>query len=361
MKIWRCSSKRKGNNPIIAIILTGQTPSPLSSISNSLSMWEVIAWLKLSIEFCPASYNSAYAGTSRRVSHHSAMPHSLALCQGLQLTPPQPPPNLTSIHISLQSEPGQATHCLELHSNSLWYLHISHADWCCVDSALSWRYRKEKSCKSQALCFSPGSSCFRFSLSCPRGDSRTVCVCVCVLRWRACLLRHPRRLYAPWKGICSGSSPAFPGGGVMPLMPHPTVSDGVERRIWVRPRHDGNVKRRGRESPISPTQLSRIWNVKFSPPLCRRRAGLNQDSADCGEASAWETTLQAKRKTQGGSDGGRRLIRTDTFGGAAVGCKRPMEETKEKGGTELERRWRRWKVCRHLCRWCSFRFPLGLC
>lgn len=106
------------------------------------------------------------------------------------------------------------------------------------------------------------------------------CVRVRSLHYRTCLLKHPRRLYAPWKGICFGSFPAFLGRGVMPLMPHRTVSDGVKRPNWVRPRHDGNVKRRGTESPILPMQLSRIWEVKFSP-LQRCRAALSQDSTYC--------------------------------------------------------------------------------
>lgn len=51
----------------------------------------------------------------------------------------------------------------------------------------------------------------------------------------------------------------------MPFRPHPTVSGGVKKQNWVRPWHDDNVRGRGAEVPILPTQLSRIWEVKFYP------------------------------------------------------------------------------------------------
>lgn len=183
---------------------------------------------------------------------------------------------------------------------------------------------------------------FRFSFSHPCCARRIVCVCMCVLHGCTCLHKHPRRLYTPWKGICFGSFPAFLGRGVMPSMPRPTVSDGMKRRNWVRLKHDDNVKRWGTESPTLPMQLSRIWKVKFST-LQHCKAGLSQDSTYCGEAFAWEILSWPEERIQGGNDGGKKLIWTDRYGRTAVGCKRPMEETRE--GREIEAKKRRGKVC----------------
>lgn len=97
--------------------------------------------------------------------------------------------------------------------------------------------RVKKSIAKVKLAASAQDPVFRFTFTHSR-------VCVC---WMG--VRVFSSIHGPCKGICFGSFPAFLSRGVMPFMPHPTVSNGVEKQNRVRPRHDGNAKRQGTESP----------------------------------------------------------------------------------------------------------------